>query len=36
VSPAVSRRLIDTVKNGSLVFAYYPDTDWLSGSTFLN
>jgi len=35
VSPRVNRRLIDTIKEGSAVFAYYPDLDWLDGSTFL-
>jgi hypothetical protein len=34
--PAVARRLIDTIKDGSLVFAYYPDRQWLNGSRFLS
>jgi hypothetical protein len=34
--PAVARTLIDTIKEGSLVFAYYPDKEWLDGSRFLN
>jgi hypothetical protein len=38
--PAVSlesaRRLIDTVKGGTPVFAYYPDKAWLAESRFLN
>jgi L,D-transpeptidase catalytic domain len=34
--PAVARTLIDTIKEGSLVFAYYPDQQWLKGSRFLN
>ena len=34
--PAVARKLIDTIKDGSLVFAYYPDRQWLNGSRFLN
>jgi hypothetical protein len=34
--PAVARDVIDTIKNGSLVFAYYPDRQWLNGSRFLN
>ncbi len=34
--PAVARTVIDTIKNGSLVFAYYPDRQWLKGSRFLN
>jgi hypothetical protein len=28
--------VIDTIKDGSLVFAYYPDQRWLRGSRFLN
>jgi hypothetical protein len=36
VREAVARELIDRVKGGSLVFAYYPDPDWLSRSTFIN
>ena len=35
LDPAVSRAIIDVIKNGSLVFAYYPDTMWLTQSTFL-
>jgi hypothetical protein len=31
----VARRMIDTLKNGALVFAYYPDRDWLTGSSYL-
>ena len=34
--PAVARTVIDTIKEGSLVFAYYPDQQWLKGSRFLN
>jgi L,D-transpeptidase catalytic domain len=34
--PAIARTLIDTIKEGSLVFAYYPDQQWLRGSRFLN
>jgi L,D-transpeptidase catalytic domain len=34
--PAVARTVIDTIKQGSLVFAYYPDKRWLNGSRFLN
>ena len=35
VSEEVARPLIDTIKDGSLVFAYYPDERWLGGSKFL-
>ena len=30
------RPVINTIKNGSLIFAYYPDKDWLNGSPFLH
>jgi hypothetical protein len=33
--PEVTRELIDTVKGGDLVFAYYPDEQWLSSSRYL-
>lgn len=33
--PAVAQSLIDTIKDGQLVFAYYPDTEWLARSRFL-
>lgn len=36
VSKSVSERLIDTLKDGNLLFAYYPDKDWLTTSRFLN
>lgn len=32
----ISRQLIDTVKNGSMIFAYYPDNNWLAHSRLLN
>jgi hypothetical protein len=32
----VARPLIDRVKGGGLVFAYYPDQDWLKTSKFLS
>ena len=35
VSEAVARNLIDRVKGGGLVFAYYPDQNWLTGSQYL-
>jgi len=31
----VARPVIDTLKNGALVFAYYPDRDWLAQSAYL-
>ena len=36
IRPAVSRQLIDTVKDGSLLFAYYPDEAWLAHSRYLH
>jgi hypothetical protein len=36
VRPEISRRLIDAIKDGGLVFAYYPDPDWLQSSAYLN
>lgn len=34
--PAIARTVIDAIKQGSLVFAYYPDRPWLRSSRFLN
>ena len=31
----VAKKVIDTVRGGSAIFAYYPDKDWLSRSAFL-
>jgi hypothetical protein len=31
----VSRQVIDSIKDGSVLFAYYPDDDWLRASSFL-
>jgi hypothetical protein len=35
VSDAVARKMIDLVKNGGLVFSYYPDAEWLKTSKYL-
>jgi len=35
VDTAVSSKLIETIKGGTLVFAYYPKTDWLKHSQYL-
>ena len=35
VRKEVARKLIDTVRGGSAVFAYYPESDWLEHSRFL-
>lgn len=36
VRTAVARPLIDTIRGGSFVFAYYPDADWLKHSPLLS
>lgn len=36
VSPSLARPLINTIKDDTLVVAYYPDRHWLSRSRFLN
>ena len=36
VRPEIARQVIDAVKDGGLIFAYYPDPDWLTASTYLN
>jgi hypothetical protein len=36
VRPAIVKSLIETIKEGSLVLAYYPDASWLARSRFLN
>lgn len=35
VSSTVAKQLIDRVKGGGLVFAYYPDAQWLKSSKYL-
>ena len=36
VRPGVAHSLIDAIKGGGLVFAYYPDPAWLKSSALLN
>jgi hypothetical protein len=36
VRPEIAHELIDAIKGGNLVFAYYPDPAWLKSSTLLN
>lgn len=36
VRPEISRELIDAVKGGDLLFAYYPDPEYLATSAYLN
>ena len=33
--PEVSKKVIDVVKGGDLIFAYYPDPQWLESSKYL-
>ena len=35
VSPKLAKPIINEIKNGTLVFAYYPDSKWLQNSRFL-
>jgi hypothetical protein len=35
LSPQTAHRVIDRLKGGGLVFAYYPDQQWLSSSRYL-
>lgn len=32
----VARQVIDTIRGGSVLFSYYPDSNWLKSSRFLN
>jgi hypothetical protein len=34
--PAITRELIDAVKDGGLLFAYYPDPQWLQNSRYVS
>ncbi|HVT43643.1 MAG TPA: murein L,D-transpeptidase catalytic domain family protein [Thermoanaerobaculia bacterium] len=36
VPAGVAKKIIDTVKDGSPIFAYYPDANWLQRSRFIN
>jgi hypothetical protein len=36
VREAVARNIIDTVRDGGVIFSYYPDDTWLNESRFLN
>ncbi len=33
---AVARQVIDTIRGGGVIFSYYPDSNWLNSSRFLN
>lgn len=34
--PQVAAAVIDSLKNGQMIFAYYPDSDWLEHSPFID
>jgi hypothetical protein len=34
--PEVAGAVIDSLKNGQMIFAYYPDSQWLAHSPFLD
>jgi hypothetical protein len=34
--PEVAGAVIDSLKNGQMIFAYYPDSNWLAHSPFLD
>lgn len=36
LDPAVSTAVIDTIRDGTLLFAYYPESDWLEKSRFMH
>jgi hypothetical protein len=35
VRPEIAHKIIDTLRGGSAVFAYYPDKAWLATSAFI-
>lgn len=35
LSPRITARVIDTIREGSALFAYYPDSSWIENSAFL-
>ena len=35
VSPKISNQLINNIKGGTVIFAYYPDKEWLDHSQFI-
>ena len=36
VRPGISKELIDAIKDGSAVWIYFPDEEWLEESEFLD
>ncbi len=35
VRPQVAKQVIDSLKNGQMIFSYYPDNNWLAKSPFI-
>ena len=35
VRPEVAKQVIDSLKNGQMIFSYYPDSNWLARSPFI-
>lgn len=36
VRPEVARQVIDSLKNGQMIFAYYPESNWLAKSPYIH
>lgn len=36
VDPDISEQLVDTIKNGTMLFQYYPDSKWLKESIYVS
>ena len=36
VRPEIAHQVIDSLKNGQMIFSYYPDSNWLAKSPFIN
>jgi hypothetical protein len=36
VRPEIARQVIDSLKNGQMIFSYYPDSNWLAKSPFIH
>jgi len=34
--PEIAHQVIDSLKNGQMIFSYYPDSNWLAKSPFIN
>jgi hypothetical protein len=34
--PEIAKQVIDSLKNGQMIFSYYPDSNWLAKSPFIN